>query len=565
MTKGEDGIYTIVVPDVVAEEGALYQTKVVQFVGGDPENAVWHGMDGTDLNVDFMMSADGDVTVTYNPETLEITVTGPTVIPPVYNISKITAVGAGQGNFLNGIVWNPDAADNKMTEIKPGVYEITFEDCDTNTDYQFKFAANGGWDMNWGLVKGTEAKLNEPNPSQYNSDNILFNVESEDETCNITIQLDISNWDTVKKTGATYTIFVNREEPTTEAPTTEEPTTVEPTTVEPTTVEPTTVEPTTVVETLTVNVSTSVSDHVTDTPKDFALVEGTPVVANVGDEFTLTWKLDSDARDIESLQWVFNYDASMELVSAEMNQITSGAYINTEEPGVVKANASNIYGYTVDPNAAFITLTFRAVEPGTASADMTLDEFALVPVIEPTTAEPTTEEPTTVEPTTVEPTTVEPTTVEPTTVEPTTVEPTTVEPTTVEPTTVEPTTVEPTTVEPTTVEPTTVEPTTVAPTTAEPTTVAPTTAEPTTVAPTTAEPTTVAPTTAAPTTTAPETTVAPTTKPKSTSDSATKDSSGNTSNNGTVKTGSASMAVIILLVLVSATAAIYFARRRDRQ
>ena len=245
MTKGEDGIYTAVVPSVVAEDGALYQVKVVQFVGGDPENAVWHGMDGTDLNYDFMMSADGDVTVTYNPETGEITVTGPTVIPPVYNISKITAVGAGQGNFLNGIVWDPDAADNQMTEVKPGVYEIKFEDCDTNTDYQFKFAANGGWDMNWGLVKETEAKLNEANPAQYNSDNILFNVESEDETCDVTLQLDISNWDTVKKGGATYTITISKEEPTTAEPTTVEPTTVEPTTAEPTTVEPTTAEPTT--------------------------------------------------------------------------------------------------------------------------------------------------------------------------------------------------------------------------------------------------------------------------------------------------------------------------------
>nr|WP_316620360.1 dockerin type I domain-containing protein [uncultured Ruminococcus sp.] len=213
MTKGEDGVYTAVVPNVESAVGALYQVKVVQFVGGDPANAVWHGMDNTDLNYDFMLSQDCDVTVTYNPTTGEINVTGDGVIPPVYNISKITAVGAGQGNFLNGIVWDPDAADNQMTEVKPGVYEITFEDCDTNTDYQFKFAANGGWDMNWGLVKETEAKLNEPNPAQYNSDNILFNVESEEETVDVTLQLDISNWDTVKKGGATYTIFINRETP----------------------------------------------------------------------------------------------------------------------------------------------------------------------------------------------------------------------------------------------------------------------------------------------------------------------------------------------------------------
>ena len=459
MTKGEDGVYSADVPNVAAEEGALYQVKVVQFVGGDPANAVWHGMDGTDLNYDFMLNADGTVTVTYNPETAEIAVKGDTVIPPVYKIDSITAVGGGQGNFLNGITWDPAAAENRMTEVKPGVYEITYEDVDTNTEYQFKFAANGGWDINWGLVKDTEAKLNEANPSQYNGENILFNVESEDDTCNVTLQLDITNWDTTKKTGATYTIFVNREEPTTQpAP-----------------------------ETLAVNVNTGVSEHVTDMPKVFALDGEAAKTVNVGDTFTLTWKLDSDAKAVESLQWIYNYDATkLELVKAEMPQITSGAEINDTVAGVVKANASNIYGYAVDADNAFINLTFKALASGTVDTTMTLDEFALVPVEEPTTEAPTT-----------------------------------------------------------------VEPTTVAPTTVEPTTVAPTTVEPTTVAPTTVAPTTVAPTT-----------VAPTTK-KSTSDSATKDSSN--SSNGTVKTGSASMAVIILLVLVSATAAIYFARRRDKE
>ena len=94
-------------------------------------------MDGTDLNYDFMLTKDCDVTVTYNPQTGEINVYGDGVIPPVYNISYMTAVGAGQGNFLNGITWDPAAAENRMTEVKPGVYEITYEDVDTNTEYQF--------------------------------------------------------------------------------------------------------------------------------------------------------------------------------------------------------------------------------------------------------------------------------------------------------------------------------------------------------------------------------------------------------------------------------------------
>ena len=87
-----DGLYKVTVPDVAAEEGALYQVKVVQFVGGDPANAVWHGMDGTDLNYDFMLTKDCDVTVTYNPQTGEINVYGDGVIPPVYNISRATSL-----------------------------------------------------------------------------------------------------------------------------------------------------------------------------------------------------------------------------------------------------------------------------------------------------------------------------------------------------------------------------------------------------------------------------------------------------------------------------------------
>ena len=236
MTKGEDGVYSADVPNVAAEEGALYQVKVVQFVGGDPANAVWHGMDGTDLNYDFMLNADGTVTVTYNPETAEIAVKGDTVIPPVYKIDSITAVGGGQGNFLNGITWDPADESNKMTEVSEGVYEITFEECDTNTDYQFKFAANGGWDINWGLA--TDVVYNTPMEAAYNGGNALLNYESEEEYFDVTLRLDITGWDTIKKTGAKITVVIEETpEPTTEEPTTEAPTTepVEPTTEAPTT------------------------------------------------------------------------------------------------------------------------------------------------------------------------------------------------------------------------------------------------------------------------------------------------------------------------------------------
>ncbi len=118
-----------------------------------------------------------------------------------------------------------------MTEVSEGVYEITFEECDTNTEYQFKFAANGGWDINWGLA--TDVVYNTPMEAAYNGE----------EYFDVTLRLDITGWDTIKKTGAKITVAIEGAP----EPTTEEPTTVEPTTEAPTTepVEPTTEAPTT--------------------------------------------------------------------------------------------------------------------------------------------------------------------------------------------------------------------------------------------------------------------------------------------------------------------------------
>ena len=113
--------------------------------------------------------------------------------------------------------------------------------------------------------------------------------------------------------------------------------------------------------------------------------------------------------------------------------------------------------------------------------------------------------------------------------------------------------VEPTTTEPTTTEPTTTDPTD-APST-DPTTVEPAT-EPTD-APATDAPATVAPTT-------PDATSATqvATKGQSTADTATSDTPANGTSSNAVQTGNASMAVVILLALVSATGVVYFTRKR---
>ena len=87
--------------------------------------------------------------------------------------------------------------------------------------------------------------------------------------------------------------------------------------------------------------------------------------------------------------------------------------------------------------------------------------------------------------------------------------------------------------------------------------VEPTTTEPTTTEPAATEPTTVAPTT-------PDATSATqaATKGQSTADTATPDTPANGTSSNAVQTGNASMAVVILLALVSATGVVYFTRKR---
>ena len=208
MTKQDDGSYAVTVEAVPASD-ANYAVKVVKFVGGDAAQKEWYGVNGGNLNYDFMVKEDCDVTVTYNPETKEIKVTGAGVADPEYPINKIVAVGSGQNGFLNDEAWNVDSEYNTMDEEVEGVYTITFDEVEANVEYQVKFAANGSWGMNWGAGKNADVKIDEANDAEYNAgDNIIFMPESESEYVTITLTLDLSNWDRITKEGATYKINV---------------------------------------------------------------------------------------------------------------------------------------------------------------------------------------------------------------------------------------------------------------------------------------------------------------------------------------------------------------------
>ena len=83
--------------------GKNYQLKVVANTGDEQK---WIGFDGTDNNVTFDVETACDVTVTFDPATNKITVTGDGVkMVTDLEVNSITVVGNGEDNWLNGVKW----------------------------------------------------------------------------------------------------------------------------------------------------------------------------------------------------------------------------------------------------------------------------------------------------------------------------------------------------------------------------------------------------------------------------------------------------------------------------
>ena len=160
---------------------------------------IWYGS-ARDMNVAIYVSAVCDVTVTFNATTHAIGVVGISAVEKTWmDIDAIRVVGNGDGAWLNGINWNPAADENKMTEVSPGVYEITYAQVPAGSDYQFKFAANGSWTDNWGAGGAAGEAV-------YNSNtNISLKLT---ETTDVTLRLNLNGFNESTKQGATYEVVL---------------------------------------------------------------------------------------------------------------------------------------------------------------------------------------------------------------------------------------------------------------------------------------------------------------------------------------------------------------------
>ena len=129
MTLNDAGLYEKTYSSVPAG------THQFQITDGSWDH-LW-GVDGG--NYVLVLEKAQDVTILFNPETKEITVTGPEA-PPSYYV-------AGQA-ALCGSEWDPGDWNNKMIRIHDSVYEKIYAEVPAGT-YELK-VTDGTWDNSWG-------------------------------------------------------------------------------------------------------------------------------------------------------------------------------------------------------------------------------------------------------------------------------------------------------------------------------------------------------------------------------------------------------------------------------
>ena len=361
MTDNGDGTYTKVFTNVQPASGLTL--KVVENGADGSQN--WIG-DATGNNITFNVTAASDVTVKFDSSTKEITVTGDGVqFVTNLDIKSINAVGNGDSEdaaWLNGADWDPAA--NPMTEVSKKVYEITFKNVTKFDNYQVKFAANGGWTDSWGgAAENFTPESGVEFDAAYNGENLTVNVPYE--FADVTLKLDLTNFDYATKAGAKATVTVT--EVSTPAETTEVATTEA--TTAPATQATAAPEKAPLTVNATSNVfSTAKAEYNSET-----------------NQVTVCYYLGTNC-DLVNLEWYFTYDSNIFEVNNKNNldstgkklgimpQITSGYVINTSIPGKVNANASDLGLYTIDAKVPFIKIVLDVKgNPENAETNVNLD------------------------------------------------------------------------------------------------------------------------------------------------------------------------------------------------
>ncbi len=413
----EDGLYKITFSNV--EPTQMLQFKVIK---NHDENYSW-GAPGTDQNYTVNIDQECDLTITFDPVNEVVNALGDYVtVPQGIQINNVVAVGNGEETYLNDSNWDPCDPGNMMTEVQPGIWEITYEEIYAFDNYNIKFAANSldenenpvsnPWAINWGSEVEKIYPTGQWIDATYNGKNCIFEVEDDESV--VTFRLDLRNFNFVTKQGARFMIIVNGQEPTdapaTEEPITEVPTTVEPTTEAPTeapeTIAPTTAEPTEAPTTKPVNPDATTLT-VKTTSNLFSSAQRTYSSDDEGgipSTVTVVYYADVDNLRLQSIQCSLEYDTSVLTLDPAKNAeydedyeeynynnmipVAGGlADVNPDTPGVVKFAVTKYDGLRLKKSGQLVPIIKAVfdVAPGASGTTVTNLKFGSIVFIDPKT------------------------------------------------------------------------------------------------------------------------------------------------------------------------------------
>ena len=169
-------------------------------------------------NCMFIVENPCDVTITFDPATEEVSVTGEYVsFIQELEVYSVIAIGNGEDSYLNGVNWDPSDTRNALDEVAPGIWEMSMCDIYAFDNYQIKFAINSIDDNDnptsnpWAFNFGAEAEQLYPTGEAinavWNGSNCIFEVEEDGSTVNL--QLDLRDFDFNTKQGAKMTVTVS--------------------------------------------------------------------------------------------------------------------------------------------------------------------------------------------------------------------------------------------------------------------------------------------------------------------------------------------------------------------
>lgn len=138
---------------------------------------------------------------------LKMTITGESTQPSDdFEYESVYVAGNGNGSWLNGENWTPNAEANKMTKVADDVWECTVDlsNIALDTNLEFKFTIDGAWTHNFG---GSFIGFGQKTAAVYGGSNIVIPFK-DIKNSTYKLRLDLSDFDLATEEGAKFTVSI---------------------------------------------------------------------------------------------------------------------------------------------------------------------------------------------------------------------------------------------------------------------------------------------------------------------------------------------------------------------